>query len=77
MGAPLLSPAHDFLNGELRAAWIADPDGNPIQVVQRDIEGRTAGIAVQTGSEAAPLQVKPTHLPLLRTSSRRSENSSP
>jgi catechol 2,3-dioxygenase-like lactoylglutathione lyase family enzyme len=34
-GAPLLSPAHDFLDGKLRAAWIADPDGNPIQLVQR------------------------------------------
>jgi catechol 2,3-dioxygenase-like lactoylglutathione lyase family enzyme len=34
-GAPLLSPAHDFLGGELRAAWVADPDGNPIQLVQR------------------------------------------
>ena len=34
-GAPLLSPAHDFLDGRLRAAWIADPDGNPIQFVQR------------------------------------------
>jgi catechol 2,3-dioxygenase-like lactoylglutathione lyase family enzyme len=34
-GAPLLSPAHDFLGGKLRAAWIADPDGNPIQLVQR------------------------------------------
>jgi catechol 2,3-dioxygenase-like lactoylglutathione lyase family enzyme len=34
-GAPLLSPAHDFLEGKLRAAWIADPDGNPIQLVQR------------------------------------------
>jgi catechol 2,3-dioxygenase-like lactoylglutathione lyase family enzyme len=34
-GAPVLSPAHDFLEGELRAAWIADPDGNPIQLVQQ------------------------------------------
>jgi catechol 2,3-dioxygenase-like lactoylglutathione lyase family enzyme len=34
-GAPSLSPPHDFLNGQLRAAWIADPDGNPIQLVQR------------------------------------------
>lgn len=34
-GTPLISPAHDFLEGELRAAWIADPDGNPIQLVQR------------------------------------------
>jgi catechol 2,3-dioxygenase-like lactoylglutathione lyase family enzyme len=33
-GAPLLSPAHNFLDGKLRAAWIADPDGNPIQLVQ-------------------------------------------
>jgi predicted enzyme related to lactoylglutathione lyase len=34
-GAALLSPAHDFLEGKLRAAWIADPDGNPVQLVQR------------------------------------------
>ena len=34
-GAPLLTPAHDFLDGALRAAWIADPDGNPIQLVQK------------------------------------------
>lgn len=34
-GAPLLSPAHDFLEGRLRSAWIADPDGNPIQLVQQ------------------------------------------
>ncbi len=33
-GAPILSPAHDFLGGQLRAAWTADPDGNPIQLVQ-------------------------------------------
>ena len=34
-GAPSLSPPHDFLEGRLRAAWVADPDGNPIQLVQR------------------------------------------
>jgi predicted enzyme related to lactoylglutathione lyase len=34
-GAPLISPAHEFLEGKLRVAWIADPDGNPIQLVQR------------------------------------------
>jgi catechol 2,3-dioxygenase-like lactoylglutathione lyase family enzyme len=33
-GAPALSPPHDFL-ADLRAAWVADPDGNPIQLVQR------------------------------------------
>lgn len=33
-GAPSLSPPHDFLSN-LRAAWVADPDGNPIQLVQR------------------------------------------
>jgi hypothetical protein len=34
-GAPLLSAVHDFLDGKLRAAWIADPDRNPIQLVQQ------------------------------------------
>jgi len=34
-GAPPLSPAHDFLDGKLRSAWVADRDGNPIQLVQR------------------------------------------
>jgi catechol 2,3-dioxygenase-like lactoylglutathione lyase family enzyme len=34
-GAPLLSAPHDWLDGRLRLAWIADPDGNPIQLVQR------------------------------------------
>jgi predicted enzyme related to lactoylglutathione lyase len=34
-GARLLAPAHDFLDGRLRSAWIADPDGNPIQLVQQ------------------------------------------
>jgi hypothetical protein len=34
-GIPSLSRPHDFLGGHLRAAWIADPDGNPIQLVQR------------------------------------------
>jgi catechol 2,3-dioxygenase-like lactoylglutathione lyase family enzyme len=34
-GTRLLSPAHDFLDGRLRSAWIADPDGNPIQLVQQ------------------------------------------
>lgn len=34
-GALVLSPPHDFLDGALRAAWVADPEGNPIQIVQR------------------------------------------
>jgi catechol 2,3-dioxygenase-like lactoylglutathione lyase family enzyme len=34
-GAPLLSPPHDWLDGRLRLAWVADPDGNPIQIAQR------------------------------------------
>jgi catechol 2,3-dioxygenase-like lactoylglutathione lyase family enzyme len=33
--APSLSSPHDFLASRLRAAWVADPDGNPIQLVQR------------------------------------------
>ena len=34
-GARLLSPAHDFLAGKLRSGWVADPDGNPLQLVQQ------------------------------------------
>ncbi len=38
-GVPSLSPPHDFLGGRLRAAWLADPDGNPVEIVsQREIE---------------------------------------
>lgn len=33
-GSPSLSPPHDFL-ANLRVAWVEDPDGNPIQLVQR------------------------------------------
>jgi len=40
-GVPALSPPHDFLDGALRAAWVADPDGNPIQFVQRRPSRRT------------------------------------
>jgi catechol 2,3-dioxygenase-like lactoylglutathione lyase family enzyme len=33
-GAPALKPPHEWL-GRLLIAWTADPDGNPIQLVQR------------------------------------------
>jgi glyoxylase I family protein len=33
-GVPSLSPPHGFANG-LRAAWVGDPDGNPVQLVTR------------------------------------------
>ena len=33
-GALSLSPPHDWLSS-LRLAWVADPDGNPIQLAQR------------------------------------------
>lgn len=33
-GAPALAHPHEWL-GRLLIAWIADPDGNPIQIVQR------------------------------------------
>jgi catechol 2,3-dioxygenase-like lactoylglutathione lyase family enzyme len=33
-GAPVLSKPHDFIK-TLRAAWVADPDGNPVQLVMR------------------------------------------
>ncbi|MDH2900248.1 MAG: hypothetical protein PXY39_04695 [archaeon] len=32
-GAKSLSAPRDFLS-DLRIAWVADPDGNPIQIVQ-------------------------------------------
>jgi uncharacterized glyoxalase superfamily protein PhnB len=37
-GAPSLSPPHDLLSN-LRVAWVADPDGNPIQLVQHRKRG--------------------------------------
>jgi catechol 2,3-dioxygenase-like lactoylglutathione lyase family enzyme len=33
-GATVVSPTHDWLD-DLRLAWIADPEGNPIQIVQK------------------------------------------
>ncbi|MDR2984258.1 MAG: VOC family protein [Nocardiopsaceae bacterium] len=33
-GVTTLSAPHDFLES-LRAAWVADPDGNPVQIVMR------------------------------------------
>ena len=33
-GAPPLAPPHDWLD-DLRIAWVADPDRNPIQLVQK------------------------------------------
>jgi catechol 2,3-dioxygenase-like lactoylglutathione lyase family enzyme len=32
-GAQPLSAPHTFLGGRLRAAWVADPDGNPVEIV--------------------------------------------
>ncbi|HEX5164992.1 MAG TPA: VOC family protein [Thermomicrobiales bacterium] len=32
-GVPSLSAPHNFLGGRLRAAWVADPDGNPVEIV--------------------------------------------
>jgi catechol 2,3-dioxygenase-like lactoylglutathione lyase family enzyme len=34
MGVPELSAPHNFI-GKLRAAWVADPDGNPVQLVMQ------------------------------------------
>jgi predicted enzyme related to lactoylglutathione lyase len=33
-GTPSLSAPHDFVS-DLRLAWVADPDGNPIQLAQK------------------------------------------
>jgi catechol 2,3-dioxygenase-like lactoylglutathione lyase family enzyme len=34
-GARPLSEPHDWLDGTLRLAWVADPDNNPIELAQR------------------------------------------
>ena len=34
-GALPLSAPHDWLGGTLRVAWVADPDGNPVELVER------------------------------------------
>lgn len=34
-GATLISAPHDFAGGAIRAGWIADPDGNPLQIYQQ------------------------------------------
>lgn len=34
-GAPSLNAPHNFLDDRLRVAWVTDPDGNPIELVQR------------------------------------------
>jgi len=36
LGARLISPPHDFI-GTLRAAWLADPEGNHIQIVAKRV----------------------------------------
>ena len=33
-GAKLITAPHDFAGGQIRAGWIADPDGNPLQIYQ-------------------------------------------
>jgi len=38
-GAPGLSPPHDWLDGRSRVAWVADPDGNPLQLVEKRRQG--------------------------------------
>ena len=34
-GARALSAPHDWLDGTLRVAWVADPDDNPVELVER------------------------------------------
>jgi catechol 2,3-dioxygenase-like lactoylglutathione lyase family enzyme len=34
-GAPSLSAPHDLPSADLRLAWVADPDNNPIRLAQR------------------------------------------
>jgi glyoxylase I family protein len=35
LGADSMSEPHDWLDRRLRIAWVADPDGNPVQLVQK------------------------------------------
>ena len=34
-GGRALSEPHDWLDGTLRVAWVADLDGNPVELVER------------------------------------------
>ena len=34
-GARALSLPHDWLGGTIRVAWVADPDDNPVELVER------------------------------------------
>ena len=34
-GARALSAPHDWLGGTIRVAWVADPDDNPVELVER------------------------------------------
>lgn len=34
-GATSMSQPHDWLDGRLRVAWVADPEGSPVELVQR------------------------------------------
>jgi catechol 2,3-dioxygenase-like lactoylglutathione lyase family enzyme len=46
-GTPVLSAPHDWLE-TLRLGWIADPDGNPIQIVQKRRKAVGPGIATRS-----------------------------
>lgn len=39
-GVPLVSQPYDFLGGRLRVVWTEDPEGNPVQLVEK--RGRVA-----------------------------------
>ena len=38
-GAQPMTAPHDFLDGRLRAAWVVDPDGNPVEIVAEGKSG--------------------------------------
>ena len=39
IGATLISEPHNFLDNKLRAGWVRDPNGNPIQIVCKNSRG--------------------------------------
>ena len=52
-GAPSLSAPHDWLT-QSRVAWIADPDGNPIRLVQQKSSAMPPTSAPATAATSAP-----------------------
>lgn len=58
-GTPSLGAPHDFLDGRLRSAWVADPDGNPIQLVRQRRTRRSRPRTHKRGRPGEPVLPRP------------------